>query len=84
MREQKEFDLVHRYLSNLRCVDLGGFDVAHEAACNYRLLRQKGITVRKTVDMFIGTWCMMNEAELLHNDKDFDELEEHLGLKVIR
>jgi hypothetical protein len=52
-------------------------------ARNYRLLRHKGITVRKTIDRLIATFCIENEHELLHTDSDFDGYEAHLGLKVI-
>jgi predicted nucleic acid-binding protein len=59
-----------------------GKDVAVEAANNYRRLRRVGITVRKTVDVLIGTFCIVNGLPLLHSDRDFDALEEHLGLVV--
>jgi predicted nucleic acid-binding protein len=50
------------------------------AARNYRSLRRYGITVRKTVDMLIGTWCIENRVPLLHNDSDFRPMARHLGL----
>ena len=50
------------------------------AARNYRSLRRRGITVRKTVDMLIGTWCIENRMPLLHNDGDFRPMVRHLGL----
>ena len=50
------------------------------AARNYRSLRRRGITVRKTVDMLIGTWCIENRVPLLHNDSDFRPMVRHLGL----
>ena len=61
-----------------------GKAVAIEAAGNYRLLRKRGITVRKTIDVLIGTFCILNRLPLLHADRDFDALEEHLGLVVYR
>jgi hypothetical protein len=61
-----------------------GKEVAIEAAGNYRLLRKRGITVRKTIDVLIGTFCIVNRLPLLHADRDFDPLEEHLGLAVYR
>ena len=57
-------------------------EIAYKTAENYRKLRKKGITVRKTVDMIIGTFCIENGFELIHNDRDFDSLEKYLGLKV--
>jgi hypothetical protein len=47
-------------------------------------LRRRGITVRKTIDVLIGTFCILNRLPLLHADRDFDALEEHLGLMVYR
>ena len=70
-------------LSILPCKELGGSAVAVAAADNYRTLRKKGITVRKTIDMIIGTFCILNSISLLHDDRDFDPLASHLGLKVI-
>ena len=58
--------------------------LAYLAAENYRILRKKGVTIRKTIDMLIGTYCIVNNVPLLHNDRDFDFMETHLGLKVIR
>lgn len=53
------------------------------SARNYRLLRQKGITVRKTIDSLIAACCIENKHELLHNDNNFDGYEKYLGLSVI-
>lgn len=56
---------------------------AVQVARNYRYLRDKGITVRKTVDMIIGTFCIERGYALLHNDRDFEPIRQHLGLKVV-
>jgi predicted nucleic acid-binding protein len=53
------------------------------AARNYRLLREKGITIRKTIDLIIGTFCIDEGHCLLHGDRDFEPMREHLGLRVI-
>ena len=58
--------------------------LALQSARNYRLLRRKGITVRKTIDSLIATYCIENEHDLLHNDNDFDGYEKHLKLRVVR
>ena len=68
----------------LEFLEMAGRDVAIESAANYRRLRRRGITVRKTMDMLIGTYCLMNGHELLHNDRDFDVLSEHFGLRSLR
>ena len=78
----KEFRLARQALEPLDCVHLGGKDLAIKAATNFRFLRAKGITIRKTVDMLIGTWCMEHDVELLHNDKDFDQIATQLPLQI--
>ena len=62
---------------------MSGIELAVAAAQNYRKLRAKGRTVRKTVDCLIATFCLTNGFTLLHNDRDFDPFEEILGLRVI-
>lgn len=57
-------------------------DIAVRAAANYRALRGKGITIRKTIDLIIGTFCIVRGFTLLHNDRDFEPMARHLGLKV--
>ena len=56
--------------------------LAVRAAYNYRSLRGRGITVRKTIDMIIGTFCIEGGHTLLHDDRDFDPMAQHLGLQV--
>jgi predicted nucleic acid-binding protein len=56
--------------------------LAVRAAANYRLLRSRGITVRKTVDLIIGTFCIERDHRLLHDDRDFDPMVAHLGLRL--
>jgi hypothetical protein len=58
--------------------------IAIKSAENFRLLRKKGKTIRKTIDLIIGTFCIENDMELLHNDRDFDPMEKYLGLNVRR
>lgn len=64
--------------------DMCSKKIAVQAAANYRILRKKGITVRKTVYMLIATFCIENNCLLLHNDRDFNPIENHLGLQVCR
>ncbi|HET9700893.1 MAG TPA: PIN domain nuclease [Burkholderiales bacterium] len=68
----------------LDCVALGGRQRAIRAAENYRLLRSKGVTVRSTIDCLIATFCIDEGVPLLHDDRDFDPFEKHLGLRVVR
>jgi len=57
-------------------------EIAVKAAENFRRLRAKGITIRKTADLIIGTYCMEHGHSLLHADRDFDPMAEHLGLRI--
>lgn len=57
--------------------------LAVRAARNYRSLRGRGITVRKTIDMVIGTFCIEGGHTLMHDDRDFDPMVQHLGLQVV-
>lgn len=58
-------------------------DIAVQAAHNFRALRGKGITVRRTIDLIIGTFCIERGHALLHTDRDFAPMQEHLGLTVV-
>ena len=60
-----------------------GRDVALASARNYRALRARGVTVRKTIDMLIATFCLENGHRLLHADRDFVPIVEHLGLETL-
>lgn len=77
------FARVKRDLLRFRVFDTGGTDLAVAAALNYRSLRQRGYTVRKTIDCLIATFCLQAGHGLLHRDRDFDPFEKHLGLRVI-
>jgi predicted nucleic acid-binding protein len=80
----KEFNAARRLLGRLDLVTLGGPDVAVQAARHFRALRVLGITVRKTVDTIIATRCIADGYRLLHDDRDFDPFEQHLGLRCVK
>jgi predicted nucleic acid-binding protein len=71
---------VETLLRNFEIVPMAGDVIAIRAARNYRSLRRRGITIRKTIDLLIGTWCIENDRPLLHNDSDFHPMARHLGL----
>ena len=71
---------VESLLRRFEIVPMAGEAIAVEAARNFRLLRKRGITIRKTIDLLIGTWCIENRRPLLHNDNDFRPMARHLGL----
>ena len=76
---------VHAKLAMQRCAQrrMVDFDVASDAAEHFRDLRRRGFTIRKTVDLLIGTFCLHNDLPLLHADRDFDVLQRELGLRVV-
>jgi predicted nucleic acid-binding protein len=83
LRADTAFRQVKSDLMEFEIFDSGGIELAIAAAENYRMLRSNGITIRKTIDCLIATVCIQKEHVLLHNDRDFDPFERHLGLKVI-
>lgn len=74
---------IERNLRNYPIASMLDETIAVQAARNYRRLRARGIMVRKTIDMIIGTFCLAGGHALLHDDRDFDPLAEHLGLRVV-
>jgi len=73
---------IERALRQFAVVPLLGEDMASKAARNYRRLRALGVTVRKTADIIIGTFCIEHGHALLHADRDFTPMQKHLGLVV--
>jgi len=80
---ERDFTKARRLLTSLTVVQLGGEAIAIQAAINFRLLRRRGVTVRKTIDTVIATWCIESAYELLHSDRDFEPFVKHLGLRVV-
>ena len=83
-KNDKDFQKAKNILKAFPCFDLLGEDVAIKSAQNFRYLRKKGITVRKTIDSIIATYCIENNLSLLHNDNDFKPFEKYLGLQVAK
>jgi predicted nucleic acid-binding protein len=81
--KEREFQAARDMLTSLVLVELGGIDIAVQAARNFRTLRKRGITVRKTIDVIIASRCIESGYQLLHNDRNFDAFALHLGLKVV-
>lgn len=81
--EERDFNRARKMLTSLLVVELGGQEIAIQAAQNFRALRVLGITVRKTVDTIIATRCIESGYDLLHSDRDFDPFAKHLGLRVV-
>jgi predicted nucleic acid-binding protein len=83
VRDELAAKEVERRLLTLQVFETGGVDLARNAARNYRTLRTRGHTVRKTIDCLIATFCIREQHSLLHRDRDFDPFERFLELSVI-
>ena len=77
---EREARQVESLLRRFEIVPMAGEAIAVLAARHFRSLRGRGITVRKTIDLLIGTWCIENRRPLLHNDGDFRPMARYLGL----
>ena len=82
-RDEAHAARIEQGLRQYVVVPLLNGDLALRAARNYRKLRTLGITIRKTADIIIGTFCIEHRHALLHDDRDFQAMETHLGLKVV-
>lgn len=83
-QSDKDFKTASDLLLHIPFMPMVGYDIALKSATYYRLLRKKGITVRKTIDVLIGTFCIHYQLPLLHDDRDFDPMVKLLGLKIIK
>lgn len=81
-QDERDFDKARQLLLSFEMVEIGGRDVAIQAARNFQILQGHGITVRKTIDTLIATRCIQSGLTLLHSDKDFDPFVTHLSLRV--
>ncbi len=79
-RDEAHAGEIERWLRRFEIVSLLDAHLASRAARNYRTLRAIGVTIRKTADIIIGTFCIERRCALLHDDRDFAPMETHLGL----
>jgi predicted nucleic acid-binding protein len=84
LSSEREAALVERALRRFVVEPMTSPALAVQAAANYRSLRARGVTVRRTLDLLIGTFCIERGHALLHSDRDFDGMEQFLGLAVVR
>ena len=81
-KSDKDYQTAKSFLSTLPFRQMGGYNVAIQSAQHYRQLRKDGITVRKTIDVIIATFCIIEGLTLLHDDRDFDPIAFHFPLKT--
>ncbi len=82
-KSDRDFALASKSLEVFPLRNMLGREIALKSVNNYRILRKKGITIRKTIDIVIGTFCIENNLKLLHSDKDFEPLSQFLHLKKV-
>jgi predicted nucleic acid-binding protein len=83
IRDEAQFNAVHNELMNFEIFEMGGLEIAAQAARNHRKLRSLGYTVPRTIDCWIATFCIENGHTLLHNDHDFEPFKKELGLQAV-
>lgn len=81
IRSDNDYQKTRQGLLALEQFELFGLDMVQPCADNYRALRKQGITIRKTADVIIATFCMENRLPLLYLDRDFTPFVKHLGLE---
>ena len=81
-KSDKDYETAKAFLSALPFRQMGGYNVAIQSSQNYRQLRKAGITVRKTIDVIIATFCIIEGLTLLHDDHDFDPIASNFPLKI--
>lgn len=82
-KRDQDYNNAKKLLDSFMFMEMLGKDMAVKSAMNYRDLRRRGVTVRKTIDVIIATFCIENNLVLLHSDRDFVPMEENLNLRVI-
>ena len=79
-RHDREYQIAKTLFADVETIDMLGRDIAIKSADNFRALRKRGITVRKTADVIIATFCIERGLPLLFSDKDFKPFVNHFGL----
>ena len=82
-RAESDYRKARDLLLSLSILNMLDTDIALKSAANFRRLRKKGVTVRKTIDTIIATYCIENKLPLLHSDRDFQPFQDHLKLQVV-
>ena len=84
IQDNRLYNLVKESLFGFKQIDYDNFRLAVEASDLFRYLRKKGVTIRKANDCLIASICIENNFQLLHNDKDFNNIAKHTSLKIYK
>ncbi len=82
-RDDNDYEIARAIMNELTIFDMLGQDMAIKSAENFRKLRKKGITIRKTADVIIASYCIEHGLPLLFSDKDFKPFVQHLKLEEV-
>ncbi|MBE9170562.1 PIN domain nuclease [Pleurocapsales cyanobacterium LEGE 06147] len=82
-RADNDYRTAKKVLTSLIVFNMLGLEIAIKSAENFRILRKQGITIRKTNDVIIATFCLENDHSLLFSDKDFIPFVKYLGLNAV-
>jgi predicted nucleic acid-binding protein len=82
-RREDDFTQARQLFDAFPIVTMLGRALAMRSAEHYRALRAQGVTVRKTIDVMIGTYCIAHDLPLLYADRDFDPMVRYLGLRIV-
>jgi len=84
IQNQRLYNIIKENLQGLEYLNYDPYFFAISSAELYRLLKTKGVTVRKANDCLIASICIENNFQLMHNDKDFDNIAKHTSLKIYK
>jgi predicted nucleic acid-binding protein len=79
-RHDKDYKVARTLFEDVTIFEMLGVEMALKSADNFRVLREKGITIRKIADVIIASFCIDRKLALLFSDKDFKPFVKHLGL----
>ena len=82
-RAERDYRTAKSLLLSLEYRDMTSRELAIRSADNYRWLKKRGVTVRRTIDVLIATFCLAEDLPLLHDDQDFLPFEEYLGFRSV-
>jgi hypothetical protein len=82
-RRDQDYEAAKTLFDDLTVFEMLGKNMALKSAENFRALRMKGVTIRKTADVIIASFCIERKLPLLFSDKDFKPFVKHLGLAEV-
>ena len=82
-RIDKDYETAKQLLTSLSIFTMLNMEIAIKSVDNFRYLRKRGITIRKTVDTIIATFCIEEKYPLLFSDRDFLPFAQYLGLRAV-